>query len=80
MRLGFLFRSFSRLDKISVFLEEYDNLVGVCLSNLSEVKKFVHDYCEVWYFDKLKQANEVKRNLWLLYRRYSTSTGYIPAS
>ena len=80
LRLWFCSRSLSRLDKISVFLEEYDSLVGVCLSNLSDIKKFVHDYCEVWYFDKLKQANEVKRNLWLLYRRYSSSTGYIPAS
>ena len=79
LRLWFCSRSLSRLDKISVFLEEYDNLVAVCLSNLSDVKRFVHDYCEVWYFDKLKQANEVKRNLWLLYRRYSSSTGYIPA-
>jgi len=80
LRLWFCSRSLSRLDKISMFLEEYDSLVDVCISNLSEVKKFVHDYCEVWYFDKLKQANEVKRNLWLLYRRYSASTGYIPAS
>lgn len=80
LRLWFCSRSLSRLDKINVFLEEYDSLVGMCLSGLTEVKKFVHDYCEVWYFDKLKQANEVKRNLWLLYRRYSNSTGYIPAS
>lgn len=80
LRLWFCSRSLSRLDKISVFLDEYDSLVDSCLSGLSEVKKFVHDYCEVWYFDKLKQVNEVKRNLWLLYRRYSSSTGYIPAS
>lgn len=80
LRLWFCSRSISKLEKIEVFIEEYDYLIDSCLSGLQEVKKFIYDYCSVWYFNASQQANEVKRNLWLLYRRYSASTGYVPAS
>lgn len=80
LRLWFCSRSLSRLQKIEVFMEEYDYLIDTCLTGLKEVKRYLFDYCSVWYFNTVQQANETKRNLWLLYRRYSASTGYVPAS
>ena len=79
LRLWFCSRSLSRLDKIEVFLEEYDHLIDSCINGLSNIKSFIFDYCKVWYFNGKDQVNETKRHLWLLYRRYSNSTGYIPA-
>lgn len=79
LRLWFCSRSLSALEKIEVFLEEYDHLVDSCLSGLQEVKRYLFDYCSIWYFNVSQQANETKRHLWLLYRRYSVSTGYVPA-
>lgn len=80
LRLWFCSRSLSALDKIEVFIEEYDHLIDSCIGGLSSIRKYLYDYCQVWYFNASEQANEVKRNLWLLYRRYSNSTGYVPAS
>jgi hypothetical protein len=79
LRLWFCSRSISRLEKIEVFMDEYDHLVDSCLKNLQEVRRYLFDYCSVWYFNAHQQANETKRCLWLLYRRYSVSTGYVPA-
>ena len=79
LRLWFCSRSLSRLDKISLFLDEYDALASACLSGLRSVEKYIFDYCQIWYFSAVEQASEVKRNLWQLYRRYSKSTGYAPA-
>lgn len=79
LRLWFCSRSLSRLDKIEIFMEEYNHLVDSCLSGLTNIKRFIFDYCSVWYFNGKDQVNECKRNLWLLYRQYSKSRDYIPA-
>ena len=79
LRLWFCSRSLSKLDKIEVFMDQYDYLVDSCLSNLSQVQKYLYDYCSVWYFNIKEQVSETKRSLWLLYRRYSVSRGYAPA-
>lgn len=79
LRLWFCSKSLSALEKIELFLEEYDNLVDKCLSGIQSAKKFIYDYCVVWYFNAKEQEHEVKRSLWQLYRRYATSRGYVPA-
>ena len=79
LRLWFCSRSLSALDKIEVFLEEYDYLIDKCFAGLTQVRKYIFDYCSVWYFNNKEQLNETKRDLWLLYRRYASERGYIPA-
>lgn len=80
LRLWFCSRSLSALDKIEVFIEEYDYLINKCFSGLTQIKKYVFDYCQVWYFNNKEQLNETKRDLWLLYRRYASERGYIPSN
>lgn len=79
LRLWFCSRSLSRLSAIEIFLEEYDTLINDCFEGLQQIRKYVFDYVSVWYFNGKDQVNETKKNLWLLYRRYATETGYIPA-
>lgn len=80
LRLWFCSRSLSALDKIEVFLEEYDYLIDRVLSGIGNCRKYVFDYCSVWYYSAKDQANETKRDLWLLFRQYAKSRNYIPAS
>ena len=80
LRLWFCSRSLSRLDKIEIFIDQYDKLVDSCLSGLRDVRRYLFDYCSVWYFNASDQVNETKRELWQLYRRYSKSRGYIPST
>lgn len=80
LRLWFCSRSLSKLSAIEIFLEEYDSLVGDCLSGLSNCRKYVYEYVSVWYFNNKEQINETKKNLWLLFRRYANESGYIPAT
>ena len=80
LRLWFCSRSLSALDKIEVFLDEYDYLIDKVVNSLSNIRKYVFDYCSVWYFNNKEQVNETKRDLWLLYRRYAKERGYIPAT
>jgi len=79
LRLWFCSRSLSRLDKIEVFLEEYNHLVDSFFEGLSNVRRFIFDYCSVWYFNGKEQINSTKRIIWLLYRQYASSRGYVPA-
>jgi len=80
LRLWFCSRSLSALDKIEVFLDEYDYLVDKCLATISNARRYIFDYCSVWYFNQKEQLSETKRDLWLLYRRYASERGYIPAT
>lgn len=79
LRLWFCSKSLSALDKIEVFMDAYSDLVCDVLSGISQAKKFIHDYCTVWYFNAKEQISSTKRNLWLLYREYASSRGYVPA-
>lgn len=79
LRLWFCSRSLSALDKIEVFMEEYDYLIDKCMSGITQIRRYVFDYCSVWYFNNKEQISETKRDLWLLYRRYASERGYIPA-
>lgn len=80
LRLWFCSKSLSALDKIEIFMDNYSDLVCDCLSGIQQAKRFIYDYCTVWYFNKIDQVNEVKRNLFLLYRQYATELGYVPSS
>jgi len=79
LRLWFCSKSLSALDKIEIFMEEYDYLFGKITTQLREVKEFLFDYCKVWFFNTKDQINDCKRDLWLFYRQYSKSRGYVPA-
>lgn len=79
LRLWFCSRSLSKLSAIEVFLEEYDSLIDDCLQGLNNIRKYIFDYVSVWYFNGKEQLNETKKCLWLLYRRYASQSGYIPA-
>jgi len=78
--LWFCSRSLSKLDKIEIFLEEYNYLVDKCIGGLQHIRTYIFDYCKVWYFNGKEQLNETKRNFWLLYRQYASERGYIPSS
>lgn len=79
LRLWYCSSSLSRLSAIEIFMEGASDLVIDILSSLTEVKKYVFDYCSVWFFNNVDQVNDCKRKLWKLFRRYATETGYIPA-
>lgn len=80
LRLWFCSRSLSALDKIEVFMEEYDYLIDKVLSGITQARKYIFDYCSVWYFSNKDQVNETKRDLWLLFRQYAKTRQYIPAT
>ena len=79
LRLWYCSKSLSALDKIEIFLEEYDELVDKCLGGLNVAKSLVFDYCKVWYYNTKEQVSETKRDIWQLFRRYSKERNYIPA-
>lgn len=79
LRLWFCSRSLSALDKIELFCDEWNELAEKCLSALDNVKRYIFDYCSVWYFNVSDQIFSTKRDLWLLYRQYASERGYIPA-
>lgn len=79
LRLWFCSKSLSALDKIEIFMEGMSDLVHDCLSGIDKARKFIFDYCSVWYFNAVEQAGETRRNLWLLYREYAYERGYKPA-
>lgn len=80
LRLWFCSKSLSALDKIEIFMEGMSDLVHDVLSGIDKAKRFIFDYCSVWYFNAVEQVGATKRNLWLLYREYAYSRGYVPAT
>lgn len=79
LRMWFCSRSLSRLSAIEVFLDEYNDLTDKVLSGIEKARKYIFDYCSVWYFSARDQTNETRVNLWLLYRQYSKLCGYVSA-
>lgn len=79
LRLWFCSRSLSRLDKIEIFTENLSSLQVAVFSALEKIKKYIFDYCEVWYFDYTKQISTTRALLWKLYNNYAISRHYIPA-
>lgn len=79
LRLWFCSRSLSKLDKIEVFLEYYDELIDKCFRKIENIRRYIFDYVSVWYFNGKEQKNECKAALWELYRRYASERNYIPA-
>jgi hypothetical protein len=79
LRLWFCSKSLSALDKIEVFIEDIPDLVGKIFSGLKNVKNYVFDYCNLWFFNGKEQDFKVKADIWRLFREYSYSRGYIPA-
>lgn len=79
LRMWFCSRSLSKLSSIEIFLEEYDELVHKVLGGLENVKKYIFDYVNVWYFNNKDQIGNIRQNIWRLYRRYSNEMNYIPA-
>ena len=77
LRLWFCSRSLSRLDKIEIFMEECGTLADRCLSQLQDVKRYIFDYCSIWYFNLKEQVNNTKKDLWLLYNDYARGRGYV---
>jgi len=79
LRMWFCSRSLSALDKIEIFLQEYDPLLEKIFYEISNVKKFIFDYVSVWYFNRTEQSNECKNHLWALFRKYANERNYSPA-
>jgi len=79
LRLWFCSKSLSALDKIEIFMDSYSDIVCDVLSGIQQARKFIFDYCSVWYFNATEQVGKTKRDLWLLYREYAYSRGYKPA-
>ncbi len=80
LRLWFCSKSLSALDKISIFMDSYSDLVHEVLSSIQQAKRFIFDYCTVWYFNAVDQMGKTKRLLWQLYREYALERGYVPST
>lgn len=80
LRLWYCSKSLSALDKIEIFMDGMSDLACAVFSGIDKARRFVFDYCTVWYFNTVEQVGETKRNLWLLYREYAYERGYKPAS
>jgi hypothetical protein len=79
LRLWFCSKSLSALDKIEIFMDSMSDLTCAVLSGIDKARRFIFDYCSVWYFNAVEQVGETRRNLWLLYREYAYERGYKPA-
>jgi len=79
LRLWFCSKSLSALDKIEIFMDGMSDLTCAVLSGIENAKRFIFDYCSVWYFNGVEQLGTTRRNLWLLYREYAYERGYKPA-
>lgn len=79
LRLWFCSRSLSALDKIEIFMEECNELLDNIMHKITNLKTYIFDYVTICYFSGKSQTNEVKRLLWLFYRQYANSKGYIPS-
>ncbi len=76
MRLWFCSRSLSKIDKISLFMEEVNDLAESCYKEVVANFVAVHDYCKVVYFNLSKQSNIFKRQFRDLIYNYASLTGY----
>lgn len=76
MRLWFCSRSLSKLDKISLFMEEVNELAESCYKEVVSNYVAFHDYCKVVYFNLGKQSNIFKRQFRDLIYNYASLTGY----
>lgn len=76
LRLWFCSRSLSKVDKISLYLEEYDEKVNSILNEIKNIKPLVFDYCEVFYFNIQEQTNTFKRIFRQILFEYAKDVGY----
>lgn len=80
IRLWFCSRSLSKLDKIEVFMDSFSDIVGECISAVSDITMRLYDYCSVWYYNAKKQTLRAKKAFWILFNDYARERGYIPAT
>jgi hypothetical protein len=80
LRLWYCSKSLSALDKIEIFMDGMSDLTCAVLSGIEKARKFIFDYCSVWYFNAVEQEGLTRRNLWKLYREYAYERGYSPAT
>lgn len=76
MRLWFCSRSLSKLDKISLFCDEYNELAQDCFRLLKESSKGLFDYCKIYWFQLNEQCDEFKRKFRLLLFNYASELNY----
>jgi len=79
LRLWFCSRSLSKLDKIEIFMEEYNEKIIKILNLLEKTKNYIFDYCSIKYFNYKEQNFECKAWLWRLYNDYAKEQGYTPS-
>ena len=78
LRLWFCSRSLSALDKIEIFLEEYNEKFHNIMCNIVNTKNYIFDYCSIKYFNYKEQTFTCKAWLWRLYNEYAKERGYCP--
>lgn len=79
LRLWFCSRSLSKLDSIEIFLDDPEPLPHQIIAGLQKVRKYIFDYCSVWYYNVKDQSNEMRAQFWHLFRQYSIEHNYVPA-
>lgn len=79
MRLWFCSSSLSKLDKITFYIEELDELAEKAVQSVTNFVFKVFDYCKCWYYSTKNQSNESKALFWELFNRYALERGYTPA-
>lgn len=77
LRLWFCSRSLSKLKAIEYFIDENLPLVEEFISKLSSVRKYIFDYCVVWYYEKKAQAIDTLKTQFLLFREHAKLSGYV---
>lgn len=78
-RLWFCSRSLSKADKVREVRESMDVDVFGTLAAIDTVKKIVHDYCTVLYFDLKKIPAIASRMVNTLLQLYQKEISYLPA-
>jgi hypothetical protein len=79
LRLWFCSRSLSKVDKITMYIEEYRENINTILNEIKAVKPLIYDYCEVFYFNLQEQTNTFKRLFRQILFEYAKNVGYFRA-
>lgn len=79
LRLWYCSRSLSKLKAVSNFCEAVDFSASALVDGIDKVKKLVHRYATVYYFNIKDLPSECKKQLSIILKSYSKSLDYIPS-
>lgn len=79
LRLWFCSRSLSKLKTVSNFCEAVDWSAEALVEGIDKVKKLVHKYATIYYFNIKDLPDSCKKQLGIILKSYSRDLGYVPS-